>query len=352
MTFDADRPPAPAPEDDTIAGAEAILDTIATGAMSQAIAVAAELGLFDRLAQGPASADAVARSTGCHPPSMRRLLRALAALETCEERPDGTFALAPVGHLLRGDARDALHAYTIWWGRYRWLGWSELMHSIRTGESAVGVGPSKIGMRQLDSERGAASVFNRAMTEISRMVARGVLRSVDFSRARTVVDVGGGWGELIAAVLGTHPHLRGILLDRPHAVDGARERLRRGDVLDRCDIVAGDFFETVPAGGDVHLLKSIVHDWDDEASARLLRRCREAIADDGRILVVEQVMPERVVGRAHLRQAVADLNMLVMLGGRERTIPEFRQLLEAAGFRYVGVTPAALGYSVVEGVAA
>jgi hypothetical protein len=160
--------------------------------MSQAIAVAAELGLFDRLAQGPASADALARSTGCHPPSMRRLLRALAALETCDERPDGTFALAPVGHLLRGDARDALHAYTIWWGRYRWLGWSDLMHSIRTGESAVGVGRAKIGMRQLDSERGAASVFNRAMTEISRMVARGVLRSVDFSRARTVVDVGGG----------------------------------------------------------------------------------------------------------------------------------------------------------------
>lgn len=346
-------PPTEQPrEPDALAGAESLLDTIACGAASQAVAVAAELGVFDRLANGPSSAEALAQATGCHAPSVRRLLRALAALEACEERPDGSFALAPLGALLRGDASDALHAYMVWWGRYRWLGWSDLMHSVRTGESAVGAGRATIGMRQLDAERGAASVFNRAMAEITHVVARGVLRAVDFSRARRFVDVGGGIGELAAAVLAAHPHLHGVVLDRPHAIEGARDRLRSANVLGRCDIVAGDFFESVPAGADVHLLKSVVHDWDDDSSTRLLARCRQAIAPGGRVLLVEQVMPERIAGREHLRPAIADLNMLVMLGGRERTVAEFRRLLEAAGFRHAGTTPAALGYSVIEGVAA
>lgn len=175
----------------------------------------------------------------------------------------------------------------------------------------------------------------------------------NFSGFRRIVDVGGGYGEVLAAILLAFPAMEGVLFDLPHTMDGARQHLARAGVIERCEFVSGDFFESVPGGADAYLLKALIHDWDDQQSARILGNCRKAMAVDAKMLLVEQVMPERMAASpAHLRAAVHDLNMLVMLGGRERTASEFRDLLAAAGLLLPGIKRTALGFNVIEATVA
>jgi hypothetical protein len=314
--------------------------------VSQAIHVAATLGVADLLQGGPRSIDELAEATETHAPTLYRLLRALAGVGIFAE-VDGRFCLTPLAEYLRTDAPMSLRPWAINVGQlYYWTSWGHLLESVRTGKPAFShlYGTTVWDYRADHPEEEA--IFMKAMTALSAGVADAVARSYDFSGIDVLVDVGGGEGSLLAAILAANPTLRGILFDQPHVVAAAGATLERVGVSDRCQIVGGSFFDTVPAGADAYLLKSIVHDWDDAPAIDILRRCREAITDTGRLLVVEQVIRP---GNEPDPVKFSDLNMLVMPGGRERTPEDFGRLYTEAGFTLTQVIPTGAGVSVIEG---
>jgi hypothetical protein len=325
---------------------------IRQGAMAQMACVAAELCLADLLAGGPRRVSELARATESHAPSLHRLLRALASLELCTEGEDGSFTLSPMGSLLRSDTSDSLRSWILWFGKYQWPIWGRLLYSVKTGESArklVMGADGFVGLFERDPE--AAALFNDTMLQLTRLIAREVVCAYDFAGMSRIVDVGGGHGALLVTILQTHSSLHGVLLDLPHATEGARMQVEKAGLSGRCDIIAGSFFETMPAGADGYLLKNIIHDWNDERGAVILRNCRGAIPSGGRMLLIERVMPSRLERSAgHHAIAFADLGMLVGPGGRERTVDEYRALLDASGFRLSRVIATALEFSILEAV--
>jgi orsellinic acid C2-O-methyltransferase len=331
--------------------ASEFLELVNHGSMVHAAHAAAELRIPDLLASGPKHVDELARATGSHAPSLHRLLRALASLELCTEREDGSFALTPTGSLLRTDAPNSLRSWILWWRKYQWPLWGNLLYSVRTGESARKLVTGIEGFGHVEHDVETAAVFNRAMAELTRLVATEVVHAYDFAGMRRIVDVGGGYGAMLAAVLEAHRGAYGVLFDLPHAIDGARSCLANAGLTERCEVIAGSFFDSVPGGGDAYLLKAVIHDWNDERATVVLRNCRRAIPPDGKLLLVERIMPVRVEASSlHRAIARADLNMLVGLGGRERTEEEFRALLHSSSFSVRRVVATALEYSVIEGV--
>lgn len=329
--------------------ASEFLDRICNGILLPAAYVAAELRLADLLANGSRNVDELAGETGSHAPSLHRLLRALASLDLCTECEDRTFALTSMGSPLRKDAPGSLRSWILWWGRYQWPLWGNLLHSVRTGESARKLVTGADGFGQLERDADAASVFNRAMAEYTRLVAAGVVRAYDFGGMRRIVDVGGGYGALLAAILEAQPGARGVLFDLSHAIEGARSNLAEAGLAHCCEFIAGNFFESVPENGDAYLLKAVIHDWNDERSAVILSNCRRAIPPAGKLLLVERIMPDRLEASApHRAIARADLNMLIGPGGRERTEADFRSLLLSSGFNLTRIVPTTLEYSVLE----
>jgi ubiquinone/menaquinone biosynthesis C-methylase UbiE len=326
-----------------------LLTLITSSWVSQALYVTAELGLADHLAAGPRSSEALAELASCHEPSLRRLLRALVTLEVVSEPEVGTFELAPLGRLLERDAPDSLAAWARWWGGNLWPVFGHLLDCVRTGESGRAIAYGSRGFAHLERDPEAAAIFNRALAELTRLHAANVVEHYDFSPFRSIVDVGGGYGELLATILARHPTARGILFDRPHSLSGAREHLRAAGVAERCEFVSGDFFDSVPAGADAYVYKSVLHDWDDDHALRLLEGCRRALPERGRLLIVEPVMPERLApGPVHRQLVRSDLTMLVAHGASERTETEYRRLLARAGFSLERVVPAGPTFSVLE----
>jgi hypothetical protein len=326
-----------------------LLELIGSGWTTQAIHVAAELRVADMLATGPRHADELAAEIRCDGTALHRLLRALASLGLCEHRVDDSFGLTPCGALLRSGDRASLRSWAIWWGRYLWPNWSNLLQSARTGASARTLATGQAGYAHVEGDRDAAAVFNSAMVELTRLVAEDVARLSPFSRARTVVDVGGGHGELLAAMLAANPALHGTLFDLPHAAEGGRALLRDAGLAERGEVSTGDFFQAVPRGADVYLLKSVLHNWNDDQCLRLLGNCLQAMPPQGALILIERLMPKRTRNAAtHRALARTDLNMLVGLGGRERTLDEFRALLRAAGFRISRTKTLAFELSAIE----
>ena len=318
--------------------------------VSQAIHVAATLGIADLLKDGPRAVGGLAAATGSHPGSLYRLLRALAAVGVFHEDGDKRFALTPMGDCLRSDAANPVGPWAAFIGRpYVWQAWGHLLHSVRAGEIAFQHvhGTDVWTYRSEHAEEGA--IFDRAMSAMSRGVIEGIVGSYNFGLFPCVVDVGGGQGALLAGILRSHRAVRGILFDQPHVVAGAAAVLREAGVADRSEVVAGSFFERVPETGDAYLLKAILHDWDDEATLAILRTCRRAMRPGRRLLVLE-----RLIGPPNEQPEAkfSDLNMMVSPGGRERTRQEFAALFAAAGFRLVGVTPTGTRLSVIEGLPA
>lgn len=315
---------------------------------TQAIGVAAELSLADLLASGPKSAEELAAITGSHAPSLHRLLRALVSLDICAEENHG-FVLRPTGALLRTDAADSLRAWALVSGKQLWPVWEGLAYSVRTGKSYREVLTGMHGYGRFERDRDAAATFNEAMVDITRHVARAF--TAQYELAGKVVDVGGGYGELLMAVLRRHAGTRGILFDLPHAIEGAGERWKASGLSERCTLLAGSFFESVPHGGDQYLLKSVLHNWDDSSCAVILANCHDAMSSHGHLHVIERVMPPRMEpSPSHQLLARSDLNMLVGPSGKERTAAEFHALLESAGFRIKRNREIALGFSAMEAV--
>jgi hypothetical protein len=308
--------------------------------VTQAIYVAAALGIADLLRDGPRDSEALAAQTAAHAPSLHRVLRALASVGVLHEDDDGRFALTAIGECLRSDADEPVGAWAAFVGRpYHWQAWGALLHGVRTGENAFRSvhGTDTWDYRAAHPEEGA--IFNAAMTDIMRRANAHLLAAYDFARFATVVDVGGGRGAFLGAVLDANPGMRGILFDQPHVVEGAV-------VGERCEVVAGSFFEAVPEGADAYLLKAVLHDWDDDDAVRILCRCREAIASGGALLVVERDLGGP---NEHADAKLSDLNMMVGVGGRERTGADFASLFAAGGFALESTTPSAIGLSVFEG---
>jgi orsellinic acid C2-O-methyltransferase len=331
--------------------APSLVALVQSASLSQVACVAAELRIADLLASGPKDAGELARATGTHGPSLHRLLRALASLELCTERDDGSFTLSPMSSLLRTDTPDSLRSWLLWCCRYQWSGWGNLLYSVKTGNSARELATGADGFGHLQRDPQAAAIFNQAMVEMTRLVADEVMRNYDFSDMRRIVDVGGGHGALLAAVLKANSALRGVVFDLPHAIEGARKYLTEKGVADRCDLVTGDFFEQIPDGADAYLLKNIIHDWNDERSSRILRSCRDAMRPNGKLLLIERIMPERVEASSLHRAIVwADLIMMLGPGGHQRTEAEFLTLLDSSGFRLTRIIETEMEYSLIEAV--
>jgi hypothetical protein len=317
---------------------------------SQAIHVAATLGIADLLSDGPRSTDELAEATGTHAPTLYRLLRALASVGVFAEsiEHDSHFGLTPLAEYLRSDAPASVRAWAVHIGQpYYWTSWAHLLDSIKTGEPAFPElhGTSVWKYRAAHPEENA--IFDTAMTSLSAIVAEAVVQSYDFSQFGVLADVGGGVGALLAAILRANPSLRGLLFDQTHVVANAGAWLEAAGVTDRCEVVGGNFFEAVPEGADAYLLKSVIHDWNDAEAVGILRTCRTAIADTGRLLVVEPVLR---AGNDPDPAKFMDLNMLVMLGGRERTAEVFCGLLAEAGFQMNDIIATGSSHNIIEGV--
>jgi len=315
---------------------------------SQAVHVAAELGVADRLAAGPVTAGAVADEIGADPDALRRLLRALASIGVFEERPGDVFATTDLGRTLESRHPDRLRAVSANTGSwYFWDAWGQLEHSVRTGENAFesvhGVSVWEYRARHVE----AATRFDAAMLAQTLRLARDVVSAYDFSACRAVVDVGGGHGALLSAVLDAYPGVAGVLYDLPHVVETAKPALAERGIADRVRLEGGSFFDGVPVGGDAYLLKSVLHDWEDDECVRILRACAAAMRDDAALLVVE-----RALGGPNEEPETkfSDLNMLVLPGGRERSIDEFDALLAAAGLAISSVTATSTAFRVIVAV--
>ena len=329
--------------------ARTLLDIVTSSWMTQVTYVAAELRIPDLLAEGPRTSDELAAATRAHAPSLRRLLRALTTIDICRERDDGSFEITAMGSLLRTDVPGSLRSWTIWWGARLWPVWGHLLYSVKTGESARKLLIGTDAFEQLEQNRKMAEVFNQALVELTRLTCESVVRTYDFSGLGRIVDVGGGYGELLACILKASPAASGILFDLPHAIEGGRRHIEEAGLASRCKVVAGDFFESVPGGADAYVLKSVIHDWNDDRSRLILENCRHAMVEDGRLLLVEEVLPDRLeFSAAHQAVVRSDLNVLVALGGKERTEAEFRDLLNSAGLRVTRILPAGATFSIIE----
>jgi O-methyltransferase domain/Dimerisation domain len=318
--------------------------------VAQAVATAARLGIADALAQSqPQESTTLARAVGADPSALARLLRALASLGVLAEPLPHHYALTSIGELLRSDIpgsmRDWLIAET---DTPHWQSWGQLYEGVRSGQTVV---PKLFGMHIYEyyaAHPQDLACFSRAMGNVSTLAAQGTVQHYDFSRARHLVDVGGADGGLLLAILDVNPHVRGTVFDRPHVVEAARQAIQTKNYQTRCEAVGGDFFQAVPPGGDLYVLKFILIDWKDAEALRILQNCRSAIAPDGKLLVIEMTIPDD----NHPSPAqLLDLNMLVMTGGQERTQSEYRALLAHAGFRLTRVIPTGSPFHVLEAVA-
>lgn len=324
-----------------------ILDNIlVTARLQQAMSVAASLGVPDALAAGPRSVGEIAEAIGAHEGALYRLLGTLAAGGILHEDGDRRFRLTDVGELLRSDVPGSMRDWAVLNGKaYLREAWSNLEHSIRTGENAFAALHDETVWAWRMARPDEQSGFNRAMAGLSSLVSEAVVEAFDFGSVGTLVDVGGGTGTLLAAILRRHPTLHGIVFDQPEVAgsDAARALLEREGVADRCETVGGSFFESVPAAGG-YLMKSILHDWEDEESIRILRTIRAAALPTSRLFVVERVIGGPNEGVA---DRISDLHMLVMPGGRERTEGEWRSLLERGGFILDEVRPTPSSHAIL-----
>lgn len=317
---------------------------------SQALSVAAQLGIADHLAGGALTSVALATATQTHPESLRRLLRALTALNIFVEQENDMFILTPVGHLLRRDHPQSLRSRVLFLtGEVRWRCWADLLGSVQSGEAAT---ERVLGMSLFDyyaAHPEESLIHDNAMAEASALTGPAILHNYDFSRFPSVVDVGGGSGQLLCTILKENPSLNGVLFDLPHVVAGAEHLLTVAGVGDRCQIVGGSFFASVPSSGNMYLLKQIIHDWDDVSATQILAACRKAIPSDGTLLVIERVLPQRASPGEMSDAFLIDLEMLTMTpGGRERTEHEFRELLAGAGFALTRVISTGSPLSMLE----
>jgi hypothetical protein len=321
---------------------------IAMRHVPQALHVVAVLGIADLLANRPQSIDELARATGSHARTLHRVLRALVAAGVFAQDNASRFRLTALGQPLRSDVADSVRAASIFLS-----GESELegllVDCVRSGKTAIELASGTTNwMEYYRQEPRRAAVFNAAMTALSNAHYAGVVDSYDFRPIRKLVDVGGGHGRLLSMILKAYPKMDGVLFDLPHALEGGQRTIAEAGLSNRCEVVSGDFFSSVPTGGDAYILSRVIHDWDDEKAVVILKVVRGALPTKGRLLLFETMI------QANNRLSyplLSDLNMVIRTGGCERSEAEYRALYKAAGFKLTRVieTPSPTGMTIMEG---
>jgi hypothetical protein len=327
----------------------AMLQMVSGYWVSQSIYVATKLGIADLLKDSPKSCDELATATGTHAPSLYRVLRALASVGVFAETQPNHFTLTPLAACLQSDVPNSFRAFVIVAGEEQYRAWVEFMHSVQTGGSSF---EHIYGMNlyeYLAQNPESAKIFDESMTNFSEIESPAIAASYDFSSIQTLVDIAGGQGLLIASILKSNPTLKGVLFDQPHVIERAKRFLEAEGVLERCQLAAGSFFESVPEGGDAYIFKNIIVDWDDERAIGILKRCHKVMPDNGKLLVAEQVIPP---GNQPSIGKLLDLHMLAVAsgGGRVRTEAEYRALFEKAGFKLTRIIPTQGDMSIIEGI--
>jgi hypothetical protein len=316
---------------------------------AQCLYVAAKLELADRVKDGPKASAELAAATGTDADALYRILRALASVGVFVEDGQGRFGLTPLAACLRRDVAGSQWALAVMMGEEHYRAWTELLYSVRTGKPAFDHLYGRPIFDYLADHPDAARTFDGAMTGVHGAETAAMLDAYDFAGVGTLVDVGGGNGSLLIATLQRNAALRGVLYDRPDVVGRARETVRAAGLEGRCRLVGGNFFESVPEGGDAYLMRHIIHDWDDVRCQVILGHCRRAVGPGGRLLIVDTVIPP---GNDPSFAKFLDVNMLVIPGGRERTEAQYRDLLGAAGFRLARVVPTRMEVDIIEAVPA
>lgn len=322
------------------------LDRMITGYwISQAIFAAAKFGIADQLKDGPKSVDDLASATSTHSDSLHRLLRALASVGIFAEGPTRQFSLTPLAKLLQSDTPGSKRALALMSGDEQFQAWSEIAFSIQTGQKAFDKVFGKPIFDYLSDHPEKAQIFDAAMVGIHGRESAAILDCYDFSGIGTLADIGGGNGSQITAVLERHREMKGMLFDLPHVIERAKERIAGAGLANRCQLIGGSFFESVPSGADVYLLRHIIHDWEEEKALAILRNCHRAMSAAGKLLVIESVIPpdNKPFGGKFL-----DLVMLLIPGGKERTEEEYRTLFKKAGFQLTKVVPTETEVSLLE----
>jgi hypothetical protein len=314
---------------------------------TQLLYVAAKLGIADLLHDGAKSSDELAHAVGVHPRGLYRVMRALAGLGVFAETSAGRFALTPLATLLQSEVPGSLRASAIWWGeRWQWQAYGDLLYSVQTNQSAFEHVHGMPFYPYMDQHADAAASFNAWMMSATSRDATALATAYDFSRIATLIDVGGGHGILLTTLLHTYPQMHGVLFDLPSVIEGARAGIVSAGLASRCTLVAGDFLTAVPGGGDAYLIKQVVHNWDDARAIMLLTHCRQAMAPEARLLLIE-----RIIGPEHgPAAALLDITLFVNSGAGGRTEAEYRALLTAAGFTLTTIVPTPSGLSIMEGV--
>ena len=318
--------------------------------MAQALYVAAKLGVADHLAEKPLPITELAARTDTHERALYRVLRSLASAGIFAETDPKVFALTPSAELLRSDVPNSLRNGVIFLGaEWHWRVWSDMLYSVQTGKPAWGHVHGAEVFDYFAANPEQSEVFNRAMTDGSMGIAPMIVEAYDFSGFKALVDIAGGHGYLLAQVLKAFPGVQGILFDVPSVINGAGALLEKEGVGARVEKVAGDFFASVPRGADAYMMKHIIHDWDDERAIKILDNIQAAMPDDGKVLIIETVVP---AGNEPHYSKLLDLEMLVSPGGVERTAEEYGELLSAAGLRLTRIIATPSPYSIVEAVKA
>jgi hypothetical protein len=311
--------------------------------VASAVNIAAQLGIADRIANGPRTTADLARECEVNEAALYRVLRALASLGVFEEVSPRTFGLTPAAAALQD---GPLRWMALWIaGQFNFRVYSNAMHSVKTGESAV---PATVGTPIFDyfaSQPALSKIFNDAMTGFSATIVPAIIDAYDFTGITTLVDIAGGHGAVLTSVLDKYPSMKGILFDLDHVIEGATARLATQKAGSRVTTASGDFFKAIPGGGDAYIMKHIIHDWDDERAGLILKNIRAVLPKAGRVILLESVIP---AGNEPGLGKIIDLEMLVMPGGKERTEEEFRALFSGAGFELTRIVPTKSPVSVIE----
>jgi len=324
------------------------LDRMITGYwISQAIYAAAKFNVADHLTQGPASVDTIAAAESAHPDALYRLLRALASVGVFAETEPRVFTLTPLADQLRGDAPGSKKALALMSGDEQFRSWAEIEYSIQTGKKAFDKVYEKPIFDYLGEHPDKAKIFDAAMVGIHGRESNALINAYDFAGIDVLADIGGGNGSQISGVLKHHTNMKGVLFDLPHVIERAQEPIAADGLTDRCQLVSGSFFESIPPGADAYMMRHIIHDWDDEKSLTILKNCHRAMSADSKLLIVESVIP---AGNEPFGGKLLDLVMMLIPGGKERTEEEYRLLLGQAGFELSRVVPTETEISVVEAV--
>jgi hypothetical protein len=312
---------------------------------SQAIYAAAKLGIADLLAAGPQTAEQLATTTETHAGALYRVLRALASVGIFAENGQKEFALTPLAEFLRSDVPGSKRALAMMSGDEQFKAWSEIMYSVQTGKTSFDKIYGQPIFEYLSQHPEKGQIFDRAMTGIHGRETGEILEAYDFSGIQTLVDIGGGNGSNLINTLQKHPEMKGILFDLPQVVERAQPHIEAAGLLDRCELTGGNFFESIPTDADAWFMRHIIHDWDDEKSLTILRNCHAAMPENGKLLIVESVIPE---GNDPFPGKFLDLVMLMIPGGKERTAEEYRFLFAEAGFELTRIIPTESELSILE----